>query len=199
MDTVGLARIVRDQRNNAILGWILVSLVAVVSVGSLITGYLLWALFTAAVVVIAVFPAVSLRNVWMMPPWEVLLLATLPTIGRLFATTLVTGRVATYVSVAALALLVAVDLNAFTPVEMSDAFAVFFVVVTTMATAGVWAVTRWGSDIVLGTGYLTTERALMLEFVASSIAGVIAGIVFVLYFRRLADPRERVPEEVTPS
>ncbi|WP_136715341.1 hypothetical protein [Halorientalis salina] len=199
MDTVGLARIVRDQRNNAILGWILVSLVAVVSVGSLITGYLLWALFTAAVVAIAVFPAVSLRNVWMMPPWEVLLLATLPTIGRLFATTLVTGRVATYVSVAALALLVAVDLNAFTPIEMSDGFAVFFVVVTTMATAGVWAVTRWGSDVLLGTGFLTTERALMLEFVASSVAGVFAGIVFVLYFRRLADPRERLPEEVRPS
>src|SRR6056297_3182950 len=109
MDTAGLGRIVRDQRNNAILSWLLVGLVGAASVGSLATD-LLWALFTAAVVLIAVFPALSLRNVWTMPPWEVVLLATLPTIGRLFATTLVTGQIATYLSVAALALLVAVDL-----------------------------------------------------------------------------------------
>lgn len=153
--------------------------------------------FTASVVVIATLPAFSLRNGWIMPPWEVLLLATLPTIGRLFATTIVTGQIATYVSVAALALLVAVDLNAFTPVEMSDSFAVLFVVVTTMATAGVWAMVRWIADLFLHTGFLTTDRALMLEFVASTIAGVVAAIVFVIYFRRIADPRERIPDEVS--
>lgn len=197
MDTAGLARIVRDHRNNAILSWLLVGLVGVASVGSLLTGNLLWTVFTGAVVVIAVFPAVSMRNGWMMPPWEVVLLATLPTIGRLFATTIVTGQLATYVSVAALALLVAVDLNAFTPVEMSDGFAVLFVVIATMATAGIWAVLRWSADLFLGTGFLTTERALMLEFVASTFAGVVAGVVFVLYFRRLAEPEKRIPEEVT--
>ena len=195
MDTAGLGRIVRDHRNNAIASWLLVGLVGIASVGSLATD-LLWTVFTAAVVLIAVFPALSLRNVWTMPPWEVVLLATLPTIGRLFTTTLVTGRVATYLSVAALALLVAVDLNAFTPVEMSDGFAVLFVVIATMATAGIWAVVRWGADLVLRTGFLTSERALMLEFVASTIAGVIAGIVFVFYFRRMAQPERRVPDEV---
>ncbi|MFD1588904.1 hypothetical protein ACFR9U_18150 [Halorientalis brevis] len=195
MGTAGLGRIVRDHRNNAILSWLLVGLVGVASVGSLATD-LLWTVFTAAVVLIAVFPALSVRNVWTMPPWEVVLLATLPTIGRLFATTLVTGRIATYLSVAALALLVAVDLNAFTPVEMSDGFAVLFVVIATMATAGIWAVVRWGADLVLGTGFLTSERALMLEFVASTIAGVLAGVVFVFYFRRFAQPERRVPEEV---
>ena len=198
MDSGGLSRIVRDHRTNAVLSWVLIGLVAIASVGSLVTGNLLWTLFTTAVVAIAILPAVSLRSVWTMPPWEVVLLATLPTIGRLFATTLVTGRVATYVSVAALALLVAVDLNAYTPVEMSDAFAVLFVVVATMATAGIWAVTRWSADVILGTGFLTTERALMLEFVASAVAGLVASIVFVFYFRRIADPESRVPEEVTP-
>jgi len=195
MDTAGLGRIVRDHRNNAILSWLLVGLVGVASVGSLATD-LLWSVFTAAVVLIAVFPALSLRNVWTMPPWEVVLLATLPTIGRLFATTLVTGQIATYLSVAALALLVAVDLNAFTPVEMSDGFAVLFVVIATMATAGIWAVVRWSADLVLRTGFLTSERALMLEFVASTIAGVLAGVVFVFYFRRMAQPERRVPDEV---
>lgn len=196
MDTPGLERIIRNHRNNAILSWILVSLVVVASIGALLTGDLLWTVFTATVVLIAIAPAVSFGSVWTMPPWEVLLLATLPTIGGLLATTLVTGQIATYLSVAALALLVAVDLNVFTPVEMSDGFAVLFVVVTTMATAGVWAVLRWSADIVLNTGFLTSERTLMLEFVASAIAGLVAGVVFVYYFRQLARPQERLPEEV---
>jgi hypothetical protein len=196
MDRDGLATLLRDRRTNAIAGWILVALVLVAGVGSFLRGNLLWTVFTAAVIAIAVLPAVSLRNPQVMPPWEVMLMASLPIVGRLFTTTLVTGRIATYLSVAALALLVAVDLDTFTPVEMNDAFAVLFVVVTTLATAGVWAVVRWLADLFLGTGFIQTEHALMLEFVASTIAGIVAGLTYVFYIRRRTKPELRLPEEV---
>jgi hypothetical protein len=83
---------------------------------------------------------------------------------------------------------------------MNYSFAVLFVVVTTMATAGVWAVVQWLSDVYLGTGFILTgesesvvERALMLNFVAATVAGVLAGVVFELYFRRYADASARLP------
>lgn len=195
MDSEGLSRLVRAQQTNALVGWALVALVVLAGVGSLLTGDLLWALFTLTVAGVAAAPALARRSVWVMPPWEIVLVAALPVIGGLLATTIITGQVATYLSVAALALLAAVDLDVFTPVRMDDSFAMLFVVVTTLAAAGVWAVVRWGSDIFLGTGFIESEHALMVEFTASALAGAAAGLAYVLY-RRRTRARTRPPEEV---
>jgi hypothetical protein len=172
-------------------------------------GELLWAGFVATLAVLAVVPAVVFRSPWAMLPWEVLALASLPVLGRalvvgetLFGVVL-TGRLVTYLAVAAVALIVAVELDVFTPVRMNYSFAVLFVVVTTVATAGVWAVVQWLSDVYLGTAFVLTgdpesvvERALMLDFVAATVAGLLAGVVFELYFRRYADTSARLPTAV---
>ncbi len=55
--------------------------------------------------------AVLLRNRDAMLPWESLLLAASPVVGRLFATLSMTGNLATYLSVAAVALILAVELE----------------------------------------------------------------------------------------
>lgn len=195
MDSEGVSRLVRARRTNALVGWVLVGLVVLAGVGSLLTGDLLWTLFTSTVAGVAAAPAVARQSPWVMPPWEVVLVAALPVIGGLFATTIVTGQVATYLSVAALALLTAVDLDVFTPVRMDDRFAMLFVVVATLAAAGVWAVVRWGSDVVLGTAFVESEHALMVEFTASALAGGLTGLAYVVY-RRRSRPVERLPEEV---
>jgi hypothetical protein len=188
--------LLRARRTNAVLAWTLVALVLLTTVASLFTGDVRWTVFSLGIALVAVTPALGNRSPWVMPPWEVVLLATLPTLGRLFTTTVLTGRLVTYGSVAALALLIAVNLDAFTPVRMNDSFAVVFVIVTTMATAGVWAVLRWVADVTLATGFIASERALMLEFTASALTGVVAGLVYVLYFRRRTKPDDRVPEGV---
>jgi hypothetical protein len=142
-----------------------------------------------------------------MLPWELLLLASLPLLGRTVATVPVTSDLATYLSVAAVALIVAVELQAFTTVEMTPRFAVGFVVVATLAAAGAWAVVRFGLDATFGTQFLGVppapgaegdprERALMLEFVYSTVAGVLAGLIFEGYFRRRRPAGSVLPEEV---
>jgi hypothetical protein len=86
---------------------------------------------------------------------------------------------------------------------MTPGFAVAFVAIATMATAGFWAVARWIVDLTLGTTFIldpalaehAIEEALMWEFVASTIAGIGAGVVFAVYVRQQVGP-ERVPEEV---
>ncbi|MFB6142175.1 MAG: hypothetical protein ABEJ30_02400 [Halorientalis sp.] len=195
METGRLSRLVSTERTNAALGWALVALVLLAGLGSFLDGDVLWPLFTVVVALVVTLPALTIRSARVLPPWELVFVAALPILGRLFATTVVTGEVATYLSVAALALLVAVDLDAFTPVRMNDAFAALFVVVTTMATAGLWAVVRWFADLYLGTAYITGEHALMVEFTASTVAGALAGLTYVVYRRRSA-PRERLPAEV---
>lgn len=202
--TVG--SLLADRRRNATVAWVLVAFLVAVLVGTAVGGDLLWAGFVGGMLALALVPPVAHRNVTMMLPWEVLAMAALPVIGRSLAGTLevsaLTGNLSMYLSVAALALVVAVELHAFTPVRMTRGFAVFFVVVTTVAAAGVWALARWAVEVTLGVpalypglGEEATLLAVNWEFVYSTVAGFVAGGIFVLYFRRFADLTDRVPEE----
>lgn len=198
-------QLLRDERANALLAWAVVAIVGVVVVSSVLDGNFLWAGFAAVLGMLAVLPPVLRRHRHAMLPWEILLLAALPLVGRLFATVQITGNLARYLSVAAVALIIAVELHLFTPVRMTPRFAAGFVVVTTMATAGVWAVVRWAADSLLGTAFLldpalsehAIEEGLMWEFVASTVAGVGAGIIFAVYVSRQVGVT-RIPEEVEP-
>ena len=183
MDWTNIERHTSDRRTNAVLAWMLVGLIAAIAVSSLFVGDLLWAGFTTGIVILALVPAVYYRSPRAMVPWEVLALAVPPVLGYALG---VGGAsdFSMYLSVAALALMVAVELQLFTTVDMSAGFAVFFVVITTMAAAGVWGVVRWVADLYLETGFIAGPNALMWEFVASTVAGAVAGVVFEFYFRR---------------
>ncbi len=204
MEETALARVLHDSRVNAILAWLLVGVVAVLAAAAALEGELLSAGFAVAIAALAVVPPVGFRTARAMLPWEVLALASLPVLGRtvVVVTGLGTGRVSTYVAMAAIALIVAVELHVFTAVRMNRRFAVAFVVLTTMAAAGVWAVARWIPDVLLGTTFLlkpgveesVIEHRLMLDFVASTVVGVLAGGVFQLYFRRQAPLEDRITE-----
>ncbi|MDG5777743.1 hypothetical protein QA599_14905 [Haloarculaceae archaeon H-GB1-1] len=200
METAEVRALLRSQRVNAILAWLLVGLLVAAAVNGVRKGELLWAGFATVVGTLTLLPPFGMRDLEAMLPWEVVLLAGLPVLGRTFATVPVTGQVATYLSVAALALVVTVELQLFTPVEMNVPFAIAFVVIATMATAGLWAVTRWLADAFLGTNFFHVpglteaemERQLMWEFVTSTVAGFLAGIVFEYYVRRFARPAVRI-------
>jgi hypothetical protein len=208
MSTTGLRPVLRSQRLNAGACWLLVGFLVAMAGVQVVAGDLVWAGFVATLAALAVVPPVVYRDPRAMLPWEVLALASLPVVGRAafvdgggVAGVTLTGGLVTYLAVAAVALIVAVELDVFTAVRMNYSFAVLFVVVTTTATAGVWAIVQWLSDRYLGTAFILTgepeaviERALMLDFVAATAAGLLAGLVFELYFRRYADVATRLPD-----
>ena len=203
-----LREVLERQRLNAVLGWLIV-VVLVVAVGiNAVAGSVVWAAFTGVVALLAVIPAVRFRQPLAMVPWEVLLVAALPVVGRTFLVGFrvggftLTGRVTTYLAVAAVALIIAVQLDVFTPVRMNEAFALLFVVVATVAAAGVWAVGQWTADLLLGTSLLldgrpesVIETELMWDFVAATVAGVLAGVLFEYGVRRRGRTRYSPPEE----
>jgi hypothetical protein len=204
----GFRDVVEDHRVNAALAWLLTGALVVTAVANATAGDLVETAFPLALVVLAVVPAVALRNHRAMLPWEVLAVAAVPVIvrtlvaGQRVGAVTLTGRLTTYLAVAAVALMLAVELDVFTPVRMNRPFAVLFVAVATTAAAGLWALLKWSSDVYLGTTLLLDERparvveqALMWDFVAATVAGVGAGALFNLYFRRRDRAARRLLEE----
>ena len=176
-------RLFRSGRTNALIAWAMVAVLVATFVASLLDLDLLSMALTAAVVAVVVAPAVAARDPRAMLPWELLALALLPVLARaLFGGDL--GVFAVYLAIAALALVIAVDLHMFTSLRVTHWFAVVLVVMTTLATAAVWSILRWNLDRRYGTSYLTTNEALMLEWIYVTLAGVAAGILFEAYFRR---------------
>lgn len=178
-----LERLFRDGRVNALLAWLLVGVLALVLVESILDVDRQWIVFVAVVGAIVLLPPLAYRDWRVMLPWELLVVALFPILVR----GLVRGEVgtfATYLAFAALALLVTVELHMFTSLEVTPWFAVVFVVLGTMATVAVWTVVRWHLDRTFATAYLTTNDALMAEWLSVTVAGLAAGIMFDSYFRR---------------
>lgn len=192
-----------NRRLNTVVGWFFIVFLGFVMAESVVDGDIAWATFVFTILALCIVPPVVFRDLKLMLPWEVIALAALPTfIGAIFTADVATDF-AVYVSVAALALIVAVELDLFTDVRMTIGFAIVFVAMATLAAAGFGAVFRWQLDLWLGTETLLESGPtddeihdqMMIEFIYSAVAGVVAGIVFQVYFRRKA-MADRVGEEV---
>ena len=178
-----LVRLFRSGRTNAVIGWAMVAVLAGAFVESLLGLDILPMALAAAITAVVVAPGVSARDPRVMPPWEVLGLALLPVLVRVLLGGEL-GTFATYLAIAAFALIVTVELQMFTSLRVTQWFAVLFVVLTTMATAAAWTVLRWNADRLLDTAFLTTNEALMIEWIYVTLAGLAAGVLFDAYFRR---------------
>jgi hypothetical protein len=178
-----LESLFRDGRLNAVLAWVMVGLLATVFVESTLDVDYGWILFVATVAVIVLIPPVAYRDWRVMLPWELLVLALFPILVRaLFGGTV--GTFATYLSLAAVALLVIVELHTFTSLSVTSWFAVALVVLTTLSAEAAWTVFRWNADNLLGTSFLLDNETLMIEWLYVALAGVAAGVLFDGYFRR---------------
>ncbi|WP_424000730.1 hypothetical protein ACOZ4I_14455 [Haloarcula salina] len=140
-----------------------------------------WAILAALLAAVSVTVPLATRDLERTFPAELLGLVALPVAVRLLGGL---PQVTPFLAVGGLALLVAVALDSFTSLEMTPRFATVFVVVVTMAFAGVWAVGIYAADALFGTAFLDGQTELMWDLVTATTAGVAAGIVFELYFER---------------
>ena len=177
-----LDALARSAPVNAAFGWLSVAIAGVAAVQSLRGGALPWAVFTGLLLVVSLLPPVWTRDWSVMAPWPLLAVAA---VAALVGGAGVRPEVAGYFVVAGLALLTAVELDAFTDVEMSRRFAVAFAVLTTLAVQGLWVVAQYYSDLWLGTGFLHTQRELQVDIVVVTAVGLAMGAAFEWYFARV--------------
>jgi hypothetical protein len=180
---------------NAALSWFLMGIVLTFAFTGVLVDRLVVAGFAVAVVAVGLAPVVASGSWRTMLPFPFLFVAALPLAISVFTPDFATDLV-TALSIATLALLVVVDLHLLTAVRMTPGFATFFVVLVTMATAGFWAVGAGFAHATWGTPFVRTNRHLMYVFVAATIGGLVAGVVFRWYFRRRERAETRLVEEV---
>ncbi|ELY64497.1 hypothetical protein [Natrinema versiforme] len=176
-------RLFRSGRLNGLFAWLVIGVLATVFLESALDLDYQWLVFVTGVGVVVLIPPAAYRDWRIMLPWELLVLATLPILVRgLFGGSV--GTFAAYLAVAGLALLVTVELHMFTSLQVTQWFAVAFVVLLTLASVAAWTVLRWNLDRTFGTSYLSTNEVLMAEWLSVTVAGLAAGVLFDAYFRR---------------
>lgn len=166
---------------NALFGWILTGIVTVVAVESFLTDAFLWGGFALFSLGIIVVPVVLTRDVVATVPWPLLLVMAVSMSIRALD---VYREIAGYLAIATLALIVVIELDAFTPVEMSRRFAVGFAVLTTLAVQGLWIIAQFYSDRWWGTEFLRSQTELQWDIVIVTGVGIVLGGLFIWYFER---------------
>lgn len=176
--------LITSEQLNAIVGWILTGLVAVVAIEGTLTNSFLWSGFSLLLAAVASVPALMTRDWTAMVPWPLLSVATVAVIVRAAD---VYPETAGYLAIAALALVIVVELDVFTPVELGRRFAVGFGVLTTMAIEALWIIAQFYSDQWLGTAFLSSQTELQEDIVIVTAVGFAVGGLFYWYFTRF-DP-----------
>ncbi|AUX08480.1 hypothetical protein AArcSl_0837 [Halalkaliarchaeum desulfuricum] len=185
-----------ESRRNAALFWVLVGVLSVFVIERVaIAGDVRTAVLAAVLLVIALVPPVAFRDPTVTLPWELVGIACLPLVWEFLVGVPFRTDVVPYVAVAVVALFLAVELHAFTPVRMTHRFAIAFVTLSTMAAAAVYNVGQWLSDVLFGTAFLLDGRdpdvvnaVVMIEFTYATVAGILAGVAFAFFFERRISP-----------
>lgn len=182
---MGLDDLVSGARTNAWIGWIAVVCVTIAAAASLVLQPSIWVGYALLLVVVIVLPAMVTRDWTTMAHWPILAVATIAVIARIAGLyTEATGHVA----IVALALVIVVELDSFTSVQLSRRFAVGLAVLTTLAIEAIWIVVQFVSDRWLGTGYLTTQTELQWDIVTVTVVSLAVGVVFYWYLTRREQP-----------
>ena len=181
------------DRWNAALCWGLLGVVFLVVGFDLWRGGYVVAVLGIAVAAAVLAPSIALRAPRVMIPWEVVFVATAALVARVVFPWQPVEFLGAYLVIAAIALVIAVEIHVYTRVEMNRPFTTVFVAMVTMTAATAWTLGRWTLDLTAGTTFIPSNDALMWELIAATTAGVGAGILFDRYFRRYS------PEDIRPS
>lgn len=196
MSSAILADLLAANRRNATASWLLIAVAVATWVGGILVTGPLWSVFALMVIVLALLPPIIYRSRYVMLPWEVLAMAALPLIGIALGAQRLSSPLFTYLAIAAIGLIIVVELDSFTSIRMSPGFAIVLVVASTMAAAGAWALLEWYAAILLDRSYGMTNDELMIEWLYAALAGFGAGVTFRTYFRRRVSTTDRIPEEL---
>jgi hypothetical protein len=190
-----------EQIIEAEISWISSMVLLFSTVYAVLKLDILWVAFGIAAISIYILPIISTRDPFKALPWEITILLAAPMLLHISegSQTLMEHvawwddftSVAFAFSLATIGFLLTVELQMFTSVKMNRPFALFFVIVFTMAVAGFWHIGEFVGDQIYGTNHLGTNADVMNALVWSFAGGVIMGFVYDLYIRAMSESRRK--------
>jgi uncharacterized membrane protein YjdF len=181
---LSLDELVEREKSNCIRSWALVVLIALSIVYNLLTAGYVGAVLGVGVILAVLIPTVAYRSYRTILVWEVLFVAATALITRELLRYQPIELLGNYLVIAAISLIITVELYLYTHIEMNRWFAVVFVAMVTMTVGTVWNLGQWALDLTVGTTFIPGNDQLMIELIAATAAGVAAGFLFIAYFRQ---------------
>jgi len=181
LSAMALKPLVHSERVNAVLGWATTGIVALAAIESFLTDDYLWGSLAVLLVAIVALPAAVTGRPTAMVPWPIPFVAAVAVVLRAVEfSTDITG----YVAISTVALLLVVELDVYTDVELSRRIAVVFATMTTMSLQAFWIVAQYYSDLWLGTAFLVSQTELQWDMVYVTAVGIALGVLADVYFNR---------------
>ncbi len=189
----------REQIVEAELSWISTLVLFYSTVYMVLKLDILWVVFGIAALSLYLLPVISMRDPFRALPWEMALLLSAPMLLHVSegSRTLMEHvgwwndmtSLAFAFSLTTIGFLLTVEFQMYTDVRMNRPFAVFFVVMFTLAVSGFWELGEFVGDVVNGTHNLASNSQAMKALVWSLVGGIIMGFVYDLYMRAMSEKR----------
>lgn len=172
------------RRKNAVLSWLLSGYMFLTTANILLDGNRLWSVFSMTVICLILLPAMIRKDHTVLPPFEIILLLSVPFTLQGMELGFIASNTLNYITAATVSLLIITELDSYTGFRTTSKFSIVLLALSTLAVAALWAVARWLHDIYLGSSFIESNSVLMHEFTAALTAGILAGMVFNIYFKR---------------
>jgi len=183
------------------VSWVSSLLLLLLTIYAVIRFDVLWAVLGVAGLSLYVLPMVTTRDPFKALPWEMTVILSAPMILHYSAgSRTLTENVgwwndfsslALAFSLATIGFLTTVELQVYTNVKMNRPFAVFFVVMFTLAAAGFWDLGLYVGDKVYGTHHLGTNQDVMSGLLWVLLGGILMGVFYTVYLKAMSEKRKR--------
>jgi len=184
----------RREIIDAGLSWCLALVLVACGVLLVMKWQAVWVILDIVVLFLYMLPIVKFRDLFRAPPWEIVLLITIPAVIHVLSGSRSLGQlggvwpdivaVADSFGLSALGFLIVAELEMYTSFRTNRPFAAIFVVLFTMAVAG-WALvveflaaTLYGQDTMEIVG---SNDRIMGFFVYTFVIGMVMGVVYAIY------------------
>ncbi len=192
----------REQIIEAQLSWVGSLVLLFETFYALAQSDFLWFVFGMSALVLYALPIASTRDAYRAVPWELALMITAPMLLHLLENSqILSERLSWWTSLdstffgfalATIGFLLTIEVQMYTEVRMNRPFAVFFVLMFTLATAGFWQVGIFIGDLAYGTDYQVSNRDAMMVIIWNMVGGIVMGFVYDLYLRAMSQRRRHL-------
>lgn len=181
--------------------WTMAVALLIVSVKLSLDFQAIWMFFGFLAIVLYVTPMLRFRNPFKVPPWEIVLLILVPAVIHVSQGDQPLGSytgvwrdiyaIAISLGLATLGFLMMAELEMYTVLKVNRAFAGLFVVIFTMAVAGVSMVVVFLADKLYDQESLSTNGVVMGFFIYTFVVGIVMAIAYDVYTKAMPERRRK--------